>query len=58
MGYVATDIICTQTELDALPEEYTIFGKKPELGMLNYQDIRGTNSNEPDGKIDSNDQDG
>ena len=56
MGYVATDIIRTQTELDALPEGYTIFGKKPELGMLNYKDIRGANSDEPDGKIDSNDQ--
>lgn len=41
MGYVATDIIRTQEDLDALPEGYTIFGKKPELGMLNYKDIRG-----------------
>lgn len=56
MGYLATDIIRTQADLDALPKEYTIFGKKPELGMLNYKDIRGANSDEPDGKIDSNDQ--
>lgn len=56
MGYVATDIIRTQEDLDALPEGYTIFGKKPELGMLNYKDIRGADSDEPDGKIDSNDQ--
>ena len=55
MGYVATDIIRTQADLDALPEGYTIFGKKPELGMLNYRDIRGANSDEPDGKIDDND---
>lgn len=27
MGYVATDIIRTQADLDALPEGYTIFGK-------------------------------
>ena len=56
MGYVATDIIRTQEDLDALPKGYTIFGKKPELGMLNYKDIRGADSDEPDGKIDSNDQ--
>ena len=56
MGYVATDIIRTQADLDALPEGYTIFGKKPELGMLNYRDIRGANSDEPDGKIDDNDK--
>lgn len=56
MGYVATDIIRTQADLDALPEGYTIFGAKPELGMLNYRDIRGANSDEPDGKIDDNDK--
>lgn len=56
MGYVSTGIIRTQADLDALPEGYTIFGKKPELGMLNYKDIRGADSDEPDGKIDSNDQ--
>lgn len=56
MGYVATDIIRTQSDLDALPEGYTIFGKKPELGMLNYRDIRGVNSDAPDGKIDDNDK--
>lgn len=55
MGYVSTGIIRTQADLDALPEGYTIFGKKPELGMLNYKDIRGADSDEPDGKIDSND---
>lgn len=57
MGYVATDIIRTQEELDALPEGYTIFGQKPELGMLNYKDIRGADTDTPDGKIDSYDQD-
>ena len=56
MGYVATDIIRTQEDLDKLPEGYTIFGKKPELGMLNYRDIRGANGEDPDGKIDANDQ--
>lgn len=56
MGYIATDIIRTQADLDALPKDYTIMGMKPELGMLNYKDIRGANSDAPDGKIDSNDQ--
>lgn len=54
-GYEATDIIRTQAELDALPAGYTIFGQKPELGMLNYKDIRGVTSDKPDGKIDEND---
>lgn len=57
MGYVATDIIRTQADLEALPANYTIFGMKPELGMLNYKDIRGVDSDLPDGKIDVNDQD-
>ena len=57
MGYIATDIIRTQADLDALPENYTIFGRRPELGMLNYRDIRGANSDEPDGVIDDNDLD-
>lgn len=57
MGYIATDIIRTQADLDALPANYTIFGKKPELGMLNYKDIRGANSDDPDGVIDENDMD-
>lgn len=57
MGYIATDIIRTQADLDALPEGYTIFGQKPELGMLNYQDLRGADSDTPDGVIDEYDQD-
>ncbi len=57
LAYVATDIIRTQAELDALPEGYTIFGKKPALGMLNYKDIRGANSDNPDGVIDEHDKD-
>ena len=57
MGYIATDIIRTQADLDALPEGYTIFGQKPELGMLNYKDLRGPVSDTPDGIIDENDQD-
>ena len=56
-GYVYTDIIRTQADLDALPEGYTIMGETPQLGMLNYKDIRGVNSDEPDGKITAEDQD-
>ena len=55
-GYVATDILRTQEDLDALPEGYTILGEEPRLGMLNYKDVRGPNSDEPDGRITSDDQ--
>ncbi|HYH56108.1 MAG TPA: hypothetical protein VD772_05815, partial [Anseongella sp.] len=34
-GYVATGILRTQADLDALPEGYTIEGNEPRLGMLN-----------------------
>ncbi|NLU91530.1 SusC/RagA family TonB-linked outer membrane protein [Chitinophaga sp. Ak27] len=54
-GYEATGIIRTQADLDALPAGYTIFGQKPELGMLNYRDLRGAVDDKPDGKIDEND---
>jgi len=56
LGYVAVGVIRTQAELDALPQGYTILGVKPQLGMLNYKDIRGPNSNKPDGKITSDDR--
>jgi TonB-linked SusC/RagA family outer membrane protein len=56
-GHIATDIIRTQADLDALPEGYTIFGSRPELGMMNYKDLRGPNSDTPDGIIDGNDVD-
>ena len=55
-GYVATGILRTQADLDALPQGYTILGVKPQLGMLNYKDIRGPNSDKPDGKITSDDR--
>ena len=56
-GFIYDDIIRTQADLDALPEGYTIRGAKPELGMLNYKDIRGIDSDAPDGKIPDEDQD-
>ncbi|MGJ7032465.1 SusC/RagA family TonB-linked outer membrane protein [Niabella hirudinis] len=56
MGYIATGVIKTQAELDALPAGYTINGATPRLGMLNFKDIRGATSDSPDGRIDGNDQ--
>ena len=56
LGYVATDILRTQADLDALPAGYTIIGIAPQLGMLNYKDIRGPSSDTPDGKITIEDQ--
>jgi len=56
-GYTAVGILRTQKDLDALPAGYTILGVKPQLGMLNYKDVRGVASDEPDGKITTDDQD-
>ena len=55
-GYIATGILRTQEDLDKLPPGYTILGQPPRLGMLNYLDLRGPNSDEPDGRITSDDQ--
>jgi hypothetical protein len=56
LGYIATGVLRTQADLDALPQGYTILGVKPQLGMLNYKDVRGPNSDKPDGKITSDDR--
>ncbi|MEO8416409.1 MAG: TonB-dependent receptor [Ginsengibacter sp.] len=60
-GYVSEGIIKTQADIDNILQKngsnYTIFGSKPQLGMLNYKDIRGPlGTDGPDGKIDDNDQ--
>jgi TonB-linked SusC/RagA family outer membrane protein len=55
-GYVSTGIIRTDKDLQSLPAGYTILGVAPQLGMLNYKDIRGVNSDEPDGKITTDDR--
>ena len=55
-GFTGDHILRTQAEVDALPEGYTINGKKPEVGMINFKDIRGIELDEPDGKIDGNDR--
>src|SRR2546430_5433938 len=36
-GYIATGILRTQADLDALAPGYTINGQPPRLGMLNYK---------------------
>lgn len=55
-GYICEGIIRTQEQLDALPDGFTQFGRKPILGTLLYKDIRGANYAEgADGKIDGND---
>ena len=56
LGYQATGIIRTQADLDALPAGYTILGVPARLGMLNYKDVRGPNSDKPDGKITIDDR--
>lgn len=59
LGYIATykstGIIRTQKELDALPAGYTILGRVPVLGSLNYEDISGLDG-KPDGRIDTYDR--
>jgi TonB-linked SusC/RagA family outer membrane protein len=57
MGYVYSDIIRTEADLNALPEGYTINGDTPQLGLLNYKDIRGVTDDAPDGKITGDDKD-
>lgn len=53
---VATDIIRTQEDLDALPAGYSIYGLAPKLGMINYEDVSGVTDGVPDGKIDDYDR--
>ena len=51
-GYIATGILRTQADVDALLAKnpnYTIGGTKPQVGFLNFKDVNG------DGKIDDND---
>jgi len=53
---VSTGIIRTQAQLDALPTGYTIYGKIPALGALNFEDVSGLEPGKPDGKIDDYDR--
>ncbi len=51
-GYIATGILRTQADVDALlvkNPNYTIGGSKPRVGYMNFKDVNA------DGKIDDND---
>ncbi|NQX39635.1 TonB-linked outer membrane protein, SusC/RagA family [Pedobacter steynii] len=54
-GYRATGILRAPSDIDKLPANYTIMGAKPELGMMNFEDISGP-AGQPDGKIDGYDK--
>ncbi|MBN1184869.1 MAG: TonB-dependent receptor [Bacteroidales bacterium] len=56
-GYIATGIIRTQEEADALiAQGWTILGRDPEPGMMNYMDMGSAGDNDSlDGIIDKSD---
>ncbi len=54
-GLKAIGILRTQADLDKLPSTYTINGARPELGMLNFEDLSGP-AGIPDGRIDNYDR--
>jgi TonB-linked SusC/RagA family outer membrane protein len=54
-GVEADDILRTQADLDALPEGWTVWGRAPQLGDMNYKDLSGPDGT-PDGKIDDYDK--
>lgn len=58
-GYETTGIIRTQEQLDdilAVNPKMKVLGQDPVLGMLMYRDVRGPNSDEPDGIITTDDR--
>jgi len=55
VGYHDTGIIRSDADLAKLPAGYTIFGAKPQKGMMNFQDVSGPNG-KPDGIIDDYDK--
>jgi TonB-linked SusC/RagA family outer membrane protein len=60
-GYVSEGIIRTQDQVNKILAEhgpnFTIFGNKPQPGMLLYKDLRGPlGTDTPDGLVDANDQ--
>ena len=55
-GLVATGILRTPEDIAALPAGYTIEGRAPQLGMMNFRDLRGTVTDEPDGRITNDDR--
>jgi len=58
-GYDCTGIIRTQGQLDAIlakDPNMMVLGQAPVLGMLMYRDVRGPNSDVPDGLITTDDK--
>lgn len=56
-GFKDHGLIRDEATLNAIPDDYRVFGNKPMLGTILFEDIRGQNrSPEPDGIIDFNDQ--
>jgi hypothetical protein len=53
---VATDLFRTKADLDALPVGYTIYGNKPQIGSVHYEDVSGVVNGVSDGKIDDYDR--
>jgi len=53
---VSNGIIRTQADLDKMPGDYTIYGLKPKLGDIWYEDVSGLEAGVPDGKIDDYDR--
>jgi len=57
-GYHSLGVIKDQATLDALPDDFTQFGRTPEIGDLLLKDIRGVGYSESaDGKVDGYDND-
>ncbi|WP_186452529.1 SusC/RagA family TonB-linked outer membrane protein [Chitinophaga polysaccharea] len=55
VGYQTSGILRTDADVAALPAGYTIFGVKPERGMMNFVDVSGPGG-KPDGIIDNYDK--
>jgi TonB-linked SusC/RagA family outer membrane protein len=55
VGYQAAGIIRDQQTLNNVPAGHTIFGAKPELGMMDFADVSGPGG-KPDGIIDQYDK--
>lgn len=58
-GYESIGIIRTQEQLDKILADHpnmSVLGQKPVLGMIMYKDVRGPNSDTPDGVITVDDK--
>ncbi len=56
IGFISQGIIRDQSVADNLPSDFTQFGRRPQVGELLFEDIRGSDFSEgPDGKVDNAD---